>query len=157
MNQVTMLQSAFTRHAWQEQSAERCDLPLLADIVINTMRPVLLRRRQIISIAPSGCEVVVTGELRVVFSLLSAVLLEGAGLSSADARLRIAFDIDDGDAVVTLVGTNQNRLPSSLMRIDGELAQLARESGTELDLLWDEAEGPTLVLRFLKSRTDIVH
>jgi hypothetical protein len=157
MNQIAMLQSAFARHAWKEHQAERCDLPMLADIVIQTMRPVLMRRRQTVIVEPSGREVVVTGELRLVFALLSAVLLEGTGLSSADAHLRVAFDVDEGDAVVTVVGVNDNRIPKSLMKLDTELAALARECGAELDLLWDESEGPTLVLRFAGCRIAILH
>lgn len=157
MNQITMLQSAFARQAWKEMHRERCDLPMLAGIVIQTMRPVLMRRRQSITIEPALREVVVTGELRLVFALLSAVLLEGAGLSSADAQLRVAFDEDDGDAIVTVVGMNDNRIPTSLMRLDPELAALARESGAELDLLWDEQEGPTLVLRFAGARLAVTH
>ncbi len=85
------------------------------------------------------------------------MLLEGAGLSSADARLRVAFDEDDGDAIVTVLGMNDSRIPSSMMRLDRELAELAGESGAELDLLWDEAEGPTLVLRFAGGRLPLLH
>ncbi len=157
MNQIALFRSAFARHAWKEPHAERCDLPMLAGIVVDTMRPVLGRRRQSIVIEPPGREVVVRGELRLVFALLSAVLLEGAGLSSANARLRVAFDEDDGDAIVTVLGMNDSRIPSSMMRLDRELAELAGESGAELDLLWDEAEGPTLVLRFAGGRLPLLH
>jgi hypothetical protein len=157
MTHVTFLQSAFARHAWKQPHAERCDLPLLAGIVIDTMLPVLRRRRQQITVEQPDREVVVRGELRLVFALISAVLLEGAGLSSADAKLRVAFDEDDGDALITVVGMNENRIPASLMRLDRELADLAGEAGAELDLLWDEAEGPTLVLRFGRGSASVIH
>ncbi len=52
---------------------------------------------------------------------------------------------------------NDSRIPSSMMRLDRELAELAGESGAELDLLWDEAEGPTLVLRFAGGRLPLLH
>jgi hypothetical protein len=71
--------------------------------------------------------------------------------------LRVAFDQDEDDAVVTVVGMNDNRIPASLMRLDRELAELARECGAELDLLWDDAEGPTLVLRFTGGRLNVLH
>lgn len=157
MNQVAFVQSSFARRPRVEPLTERCDLPMLAGIVITAMTPVLERRDQHVVLEPAGRPVVVSGDLRLVFSLLSAVILEGAGLSSARGRLRIAFDIDDGDAVVTLVGTNCHHLPKSFMRLDRQLADLASQGGAELDLIWDEHEGPTLVLRFPQMRAGVAH
>ncbi len=157
MNQVAFVQSSFSRRSRVEALSEKCDLPMLADIVITAMVPVLERRDQHVVLEPAGRPVVVNGDLRLVFALLSAVILEGAGLSSARGQLRIAFDIDDGDAVVTLVGTNCHHLPKSLMRLDRQLAEMANQGGAELDLIWDEHEGPTLVLRFPQMRAGVAH
>ncbi len=157
MNQVAYLQSTFARRFLTEQPTERCDLPMLTDVVVTAMLPVLDRRSQVVLLEPASRPVIVKGDLRLVFALLSAVVLEAAGLSSARANLRIAYDLDDGDAVITIVGFNSNHLPSSLMRLDRELAELARQGGAELELLWDEHEGPTLVLRFPNSRASVAH
>ncbi len=157
MNQVAFLQSTFARRFLSETPTERCDLPLLTDIVVTSMLPVLERRSQTVKLEPTGRPVVVHGDLRLVFALLSAVVLEAAGLSSARAGLRVAFDLDEGDAVVTIVGSNSNCLPRSLIRLDRELSELARQGGAELELIWDEHEGPTLVLRFLKARASVAH
>lgn len=97
------------------------------------------------------------GDPKLVFALLSAVVLEAAGLSSTHANLRVAFDLDDGDAVVTIVGCNNNHFPRSFIRLDRELVELARQAGAELELLWDAYEGPTLVLRFLNSKASVAH
>lgn len=157
MNQVAFVQSSFARRSRVEAPTEKCDLPMLAGIVITAMAPVLERRDQHVVLEPAGRPVVVSGDLRLVFALLSAVILEGAGLSSARGQLRIAFDIDDDDAVVTLVGTNCNHLPKSFMRLDRQLAELASQGGAELDLIWDELEGPTLVLRFSQMRAGFAY
>jgi hypothetical protein len=157
MNQVAFLQSTFARRFLVETPTERCDLPLLTDIVVTAMLPVLERRNQTVKLESVGRPAIVNGELKLVFALLSAVILEAAGLSSARANLRVAFDVDDGDAVVTIVGCNSNHLPRSLIRLDRELSELARQGGAELELLWDEHEGPTLVLRFLNSRASVAH
>jgi hypothetical protein len=157
MNQVAFLQSTFARRFLKETPTERCDLPMLTDIVATAMLPVLDRRGQMVQLEPAGRPVIVSGDLRLVFALLSAVVLEAAGLSSARATLRIAFDIDEGDAVVTIVGANCNHLPRSLMRLDRELSELAHQGGAELELIWDEHEGPTLVLRFPQARAGVAH
>lgn len=157
MNQVAFLQSTFARRFLSETPTERCDLPMLTDIVVTAMQPVLERRSQTVKLEPAGRNTVVHGDLRLVFALLSAVVLEAAGLSSARANLRVAFDEDDGDAVVTIVGCNSNHFPRSFIRLDRELSALARQGGAELELLWDEYEGPTLVLRFLNSRASVAH
>lgn len=157
MNQVAFLQSTFARRFLKETPTERCDLPMLTDIVVTAMQPVLERRSQTVHLEPAGRPVIVAGDLRLVFALLSAVVLEAAGLSSARATLRVAFDLDDGDAVVTIVGSNSNHLPRSLMRLDRELSELARQGGAELELIWDELEGPTLVLRFPHARASVAH
>lgn len=155
MNQVAFLQSTFARRFLADHGSDRCDLPMLTDIVITAMAPVLDRRSQSISIETPGRPVLVRGDLQLVFALLSAVVLEAAGLSSARARLRVAFDMDEGDAVITIVGCNSHHLPRSLMRPDRELSELARQGGAELELIWDEHEGPTLVLRFPRSRASV--
>lgn len=157
MNQVALTQSAFARRFRTEPAAERCDLPMLTDIVVTAMLPVLKCRNQTVKIQPLGRAAFVHGDLRLVFALLSAVVLKAAGLSSVRAALRVAFDLDDGDAIVTIVGSNSNHLPRSLIRLDPELSGLAREGGAELELIWDEYEGPTLVLRFLNARASVAH
>lgn len=149
MNQVAFLQSTFARRFPAEQPSELCDLPMLTRIVVDAMRPILQRRDQSVKLEPVRQAIVVSGDIRLVFSLLSAVVLEGAGLSSARTDLRVSFDIDDGDTVVTIVGANSNHLPRSMIALDRELANLAREGGAELELIWDQYEGPTLVLRFV--------
>lgn len=157
MNQVAILQSPFARRSRVQTQPEKCDLPMLAGIVVTAMAPVLERRDQHVFVEPAGRPVGVVGDLRLVFALLSAVILEGAGLSSARGQLRIAFDVDDGDAVVTIVGTNNHHLPKSMMRLDHQLAELASQGGAELELIWDEQEGPTLVLRFPHMRACVAH
>jgi hypothetical protein len=129
-----------------------CDLVMLADIAAGTMRPLLMRRQQRVVVEPIGGVVTVEGDIKLVFALISAVMLEAAGLSSARAKLRLAFDIDDDDVVITIVGANHNNLRSNLIALDQELARLAAEAGAELDLIWDEQEGPTLLLRFHEGR-----
>jgi hypothetical protein len=148
MNQVAFLQSTFARRFLVDRGTDRCDMPMLTDIVVTAMAPVLDRRSQSVTIEPPGRPVLVRGDLQLVFALLSAVVLEAAGLSSARASLRVAFDLDEGDVVITVVGANSHQLPRSLIRLDRELAGLARQGGAELDLIWDDQEGPTLVLRF---------
>jgi hypothetical protein len=157
MNQVAFLQSTFARRFLVETPTERCDLPMLTEIVVTAMLPVLERRSQTVKLEASGRPAIVHGDVKLVFALLSAVVLEAAGLSSARANLRAAFDIDDGDAVVTIVGSNYNHFPRSFIRLDRELTELARQGGAELELIWDEYEGPTLVLRFLNSRASVAH
>jgi hypothetical protein len=157
MNQVAFLQSTFARRFLVEHPSERCDLPILTDIVVNAMLPILDRRNQTIDREPANRSVVVNGDPQLVFALLSAVVLEAAGLSSARANLRVAFDVDDGDAVVTIVGSNFNHFPRSFIRLDRQLVELARQGGAELELIWDEYEGPTLVLRFLNSQANVAH
>ncbi len=152
MNQVAFLQSTFARRFHTETPVERCDVPTLTGVVITAMLPVLDRRNQTITLDNAGRQAIVQGDPRLVFALLSAVVLEAAGLSSARANLRVAFDIDDGDMVVTIIGSNSNHLPRSLIRLDRELSELARKGGAELELIWDEHEGPTVVLRFLKAK-----
>jgi hypothetical protein len=148
MNQVAFLQSTFARRFVADHGAERCDLPMLTEIVVTAMAPVLERRSQSVSIQPACRPILVRGDLQLVFALLSAVVIEAAGLSSARASLRVAFDMHEGDAVIHIVGANSHQLPRSLMRLDRELATLARQGGAELELIWDDQEGPTLVLRF---------
>lgn len=126
----------------------RCDLQMLSGVVLSTMAPLFSRRGQTIDIEQPVQPVVVKGDLRLVSSLLSAIFFEAAGLSSAHARLRVAFDNDEGDAVVTVVGSNIHRFSLGPGALDRQMADLAEEAGAELDLLWDQEEGPTLVLRF---------
>jgi hypothetical protein len=131
---------------------------MLADIVATSLKPVLQRRGQTVVIVDhADRHLVVQGDLRLVFALLSAIMLEAAGLSSARARLRIALDFDEGDAIVTIIGSNSHHLPRAMMGLDRELADLAAQSGAELELMWDEHEGPTLVLRFPQTRTSASH
>lgn len=124
-----------------------CDLPMLTAVVLSTMKPLLSRRGQHATIETPQRPVVVRGDIKLVASLLSVVLLEAAGLSSANATLRVAFDVDEGDGIVTVVGENIHRLSLAGGELDGELASLAAEAGAELELLWDPSEGPTLLLR----------
>lgn len=148
MNQVAFLQSIFARRFSNETPSERCDLTLLADFVLTSMSPVLDRRNQSVKFHPTKNAVVVRGDVKIVFALVSAVILEAAGLSSARANLRVAFDIDDGDAVVTIVGSNCNHFPRSYIRLDQQLADQARQGGAEVELIWNENGSPTLILRF---------
>ena len=157
MNQIAFLQSTFARRFHAETPAERCDVPTLTGVVITAMLPVLERRSQTIVFETAGKQAVVHGDPRLVFALLSAIVLEAAGLSSARANLRVAFDADDGDTIVTIIGSNSNHLPRSLIRLDRELSDLARKGGAELELIWDEHEGPTVVLRFLNSKAGLMH
>ncbi len=156
MNQVAV-HPAFVRRLNAGYMTERCDLPMLAGIAVAAMAPLLERRQQGVAIESAGRPVIVRGDLGLVFSLVSAVVAEAAGLSSARARLRLAFDFDDGDIVLTIVGANSNNLPADLMQIDGQLAGLAREGGAELDMIWDAQEGPTFVLRFPNAQAGVVH
>lgn len=132
--------------------ATHCDLQMLSRVVLGTMAPLLERRGQSVTIERPLQDVAVRGDLRVVSALLSAIFIEAAGLSSAGARLKVAFDLDEGDAVVTVVGWNTHRLALQDERVDPHLADLAGESGAEIDLIWEQEEGPTFVLRFPKGR-----
>lgn len=148
MNQVVRLpRSGFSRASLRDIVATSCDLPMLTGVVLSTMTPLLNRRGQTAVVERPAQPVIVRADVKLVASLLSVVLLETAGLSSAHATLRLAFDIDEGDAIVTAMGENIHHLALARTRIDPELADLAAEAGAELDLIWDENEGPTLVLR----------
>lgn len=133
-------------------SATHCDLPMLSRVVLGTMAPLLERRGQSAEIERPAQEITVRGDLRLVSALLSAIFIEAAGLSSAGARLKVAFDLDEEDAVVTVVGWNSHRLALQDERVDASLADLAAEAGAEIDLIWEQEEGPTLVLRFPQRR-----
>ena len=155
MNQVAFLQSTFARRFLSETPTERCDLPMLTDVVVSAMLPVLDRRGQTITLESSDRPVVVKGDFQLVFALLSAIVFEAAGLSNATAHLRVEFDIDENDVVVTIVGENKHGIAASLIGLDRELAELARQNSAEIELLWDEEEGPTLVLRFPDGRANV--
>ncbi len=147
MNQIVRFR-AFSPKMSAFSKPTRCDLAMLSGVVLTAMRPLLDRRGQSVSIEQPSRTVAVRGDLGLVSSLLSAVIFEAAGLSSANAGLRIAFDVDEGDAVVTIVGSNHHRFTLGEAALDAEMADLVQQAGAELDLLWDEEEGPTLVLRF---------
>ena len=147
MNQLLALQGS-PRRQIQRTTTSRCYLPTLADLAITAMGRVLERRGQQVIVQPTDSAVWVTGDERAIFALMSAVLVEAAGLSSARASLRLGFEVDDGDTVMTVIGTNIHQFPSNTMRVDPELVELAALVGAEIDLIWDQHEGPTLVLRF---------
>ena len=133
-------------------NATHCDLVMLSRVVLGTMAPLLERRGQSAEIERPAQEMTVRGDLRLVSALLSAIFIEAAGLSSAGARLKVAFDLDEDDAVVTVVGWNSHRLALQDERVDASLADLAAEAGAEIDLIWEQEEGPTFVLRFPQRR-----
>ena len=157
MNQIAFLQSAFSRRFSSDAVSERYDLTMLTDVVLTSIDPLLERRGQNLVFDAADNPIVVTGDPRMIFALLSAVVLEAAGLSSARADLRIVIDMDESDAVLTVIGANTNHLPGSLIGLDRELLQLAHLSGAELELIWGEHEGPTLVLRFVAKTKGTSH
>jgi hypothetical protein len=129
---------------------ERCNLPMLTEIILSSMTPILGRRKQDVVLQPTDKPVVIEGDLYLVFSLLSAVVLETAGLSSANAVMRVSFDADEEAAMVTIAGANYHQIAPGYIQLDQQLSDLAAEGGANLTMIWNEHEGPTLVLRFPK-------
>lgn len=151
MNQTILSREINSPSHNGKSQSERCNLPMLTEIILSSMTPIFERRKQHIAVKPSEKPVVVQGDLYLVFSLLSAVVLETAGLSSAHAVMRVSFDTDDDAAVVTIAGANYHQIAPGYIQLDQQLSDLAAEGGADLKMIWNEHEGPTLVLRFPKN------
>jgi hypothetical protein len=157
MNQALLTRAVTSPSQLGKSPSERCNLPMLTEIILSSMTPIFERRKQHVALKPSEKPVVVQGDLYLVFSLLSAVVLETAGLSSAHAVMRVSFDSDEDAAVVTIAGANYHQIAPGYIQLDQQLSDLAAEGGADLKMIWNEHEGPTLVLRFpkiIKPRVD---
>lgn len=155
MNQAVFPLNTSTATHLARSQRERCNLPVLTEIILSSMTPILDRRKQHVAVKPIETPVVVQGDLYLVFSLLSAVVMETAGLSSAHTVLRVSFENDEKNAVVTIAGANYHQIAPGYMKLDQQLADLAAEGGAEINMIWNEHEGPTLVLRFPKVMTTV--
>ncbi len=151
MNQIVFPRTRSPHVRMAKSQNDRCNLPMLTEIILSSMTPILGRRKQDVVLQPSEKPVVIEGDLYLVFSLLSAVVLETAGLSSANAVMRVSFDTDDEAAMVTIAGANYHQIAPGYIQLDQQLSDLATEGGANLTMIWNEHEGPTLVLRFPKA------
>ena len=156
MNQTVFPRISSPSLRMAKSPSERCNLPMLTEIILSSMTPILGRRKQDVVLHPTDKPVVIEGDLYLVFSLLSAVVLETAGLSSANAVMRVSFEADDEAAMVTIAGANYHQIAPGYMQLDQQLSDLAEEGGANLTMIWNEHEGPTLVLRFPKTIQDQV-
>jgi hypothetical protein len=123
------------------------DLARIVALVGSGLQPLFHRRQQTLLVGPATAPVLTRLDQRLTVALVSAIMVEAAGLSFARSTLRCDLDNDDGDAVLTLCGANDSHIPPDWMRLDPEISCIAAEAGAEVEMLWDADEGPTLVLR----------
>jgi hypothetical protein len=134
-------------HATSFEAPGLTDLARIVALVGSGLQPLFRRRQQTLLVAPATVPVMTRLDQRLAVALVSAIMVEAAGLSLARTTLRCDLDHDDGDAIVTLCGANDSHIPPDWMRLDPEISCIAAEAGAEVEMLWDADEGPTLVLR----------
>jgi hypothetical protein len=124
------------------------DLQVLAVTATDALMRALTRRQQfmICELPPERIEVI--GERAGLLSLIGALLREAAGLSSACAVIRIICAEDEGDSILTVLGSNRHLPSGSRVDLDADLAAQARAMEAELKMIWTDDDGPTFVLRF---------
>jgi hypothetical protein len=147
MNQI-IVPLALRRHVPLPISfVPRLKLITLVNEAVAGLTARLHRRSQTISIDDTLADAVACHDTDKLTSLFCAVLNEMIGLSAPHSNLKVTFDHDEGEAVVVLLGKNRMGLRPCWLLLGEEISQLAREAGGSASILWDEDEGPTIIVR----------
>ncbi len=147
MNQIVVPLAPRQRVPMHVTLVPRLKLIALVNDAVASLKARLHRRCQTVSIDDTLADVVACHDTEKLTSLLCVVLNEMVGLSAPNSNLRVTFDHDEGEAVVVLLGKNRSGLRPCWLLLGEEISQLARQAGGSALILWDDDEGPTIIVR----------